>query len=110
MMSGDGRTALRFVQAFNRDFPSPAAYDPQHAEMAAGIALATFGRFADPATVLAAPDTVTAKPYLEAMRHYARGEADLRLGRRADVRAEAALVALPADAAGGGPFSTSAAV
>ncbi len=93
-MSGDGAAALQFVSMFNRDFPSPATYDPRQ-QIAAGQTYAALGRFAAPADVLAAPDTVAASPFLEAMRHYARGEADLRLGRPADARAEAALVAAP---------------
>ena len=98
MMAGDGDAAMKFVAAFNRDFPAPATYDPR-VEMAAADTYAALGRFAEPAKVLAAPDTVASHPYLEAMRHYARGEADLRLGRPADARAEAALVTAPPSAA-----------
>ncbi len=97
LMAGDAAAALRFVAAFNRDFPSPATYDPR-TEMAAGQTYAALGRVAPPETVLAAPDSVAAQPFLEAMRHYARGEADLRLGQPAQARAEAALVAMPASA------------
>src|SRR6185437_2385099 len=94
MMAGDGSAALKFVAAFNRDFPAPATYDPRAEQVAADV-YAALGRFAAPATVLAAPDTVAGHAYLEAMRHYARGEAALRLGRPADARAEAALVVAP---------------
>jgi tetratricopeptide (TPR) repeat protein len=94
MMAGDAAAGLQLVSAFNRDFPSPAAYDPRQ-QIAAGQIYAALGRFAAPADVLAAPDTVAASPFLEAMRHYARGEAYLRLGRPGDARTEAALVAAP---------------
>jgi len=109
MMSGDSAIALKLVRQFNRDFPSPATYDPQ-ALGAAADAYFALGRFEKPARVLAAPDTVATKPYLEAMRHYARGEAYLRLGRAGDARAEAVLVTLPADGSGGAPTSSRAAI
>jgi hypothetical protein len=94
MMAGDAPAALELVRQFNQDFPDPGAYDPR-AEGGAAQTLVAFGRFAEPGAVLAMPDTVAAKPYLEALRHYARGEADLRLGRAGDARAEAALTKLP---------------
>lgn len=107
MLSGDRRIALEFVRQFNRDFPSPSAYNPQ-AEGAAAKTLAAFGRFAPPRAVLEAPDTVSARPFLEAMRHYARAEAYLRLGRAERARAEAALIVL--DGPAGDATSTRAAV
>ncbi len=94
LIAGDRPAALRLVAAFNRDFPSPATYNSQ-AQSGAGEVYVALGRFAPPAAVLAAPDTVADRPYLEAMRHYARGEADLRLRRLGEARAEAALVAMP---------------
>lgn len=97
MMSGDGVLALEFVRRFNQDFPDPAAYDTR-AEMAGGMAWAAYGRFASPRRVLAAPDRVSARPLLEALRHYARGEADLRLGRSSAARKEAESVVVPGDA------------
>ena len=97
MMSGDGKLALEFVQRFNRDFPDPDHYEPR-AQMTAGMTYAAFGRFAPTDTVLAAPDVIPGDPFLEAMRHYARGEAFIRLGRASDAKAEAAEVSLPASA------------
>jgi hypothetical protein len=88
MMAGDAKLALWFVRQFNQDFPSPATYDP-HAAMAAGQTYAALGRFAPPEEILAAPDTVAANPLLEAMRRYARGEAEVRLGRADRARQEA---------------------
>ncbi|HEY1752764.1 MAG TPA: hypothetical protein VGG29_16015 [Caulobacteraceae bacterium] len=100
MMAGDAKLALWFVRQFNQDFPSPATYDPR-AAIAADAAYAALGRFAPPQAVLEAPDAPLGNPLLAAMRHYARGEAFVRLGRAADVRREsgaigAILEALPA--------------
>jgi hypothetical protein len=82
------------IRQFNQDFPSPATYDSQ-AESTAADVLQALGRIEDPVAVLAAPDAVASKPYLEAMRHFARGQATLRLGRVGDARLEAAQVTLP---------------
>lgn len=87
-MAGDSRVALRLVDQFNRDFPEPASYD-ERSKMAAAQAYAAFGRFAPPNEVLAAPDHVASQPFLEAMRHYARGEAFARLDNPGAVREEA---------------------
>ena len=88
LLSGDRRIALRLIDQFNRDFPDPAAYD-NHAEMTAGVVYAGFGRLAAPGDVLSAPQAPASKPFLVAMRHYARGEAFARRGNAAAVRAEA---------------------
>jgi len=88
MMAGDGRIALHMIAQFNRDFPDPATYD-NRSLMAAGLMYAGFGRFAPPHDVLAAPEAPASKPFLVAMRHYARGEAFARLGNAAAVRREA---------------------
>jgi tetratricopeptide (TPR) repeat protein len=94
VLAGDQAVAQDMIRRFNRDFPAPATYDSQ-AESAAAAVLEAVGRIEAPAAVLSAPDTEASRPYLEALRHYARGEADLRLGRLDDARAEAALVVLP---------------
>ena len=96
MLSGDRDIALKLVRQFDQDFPTPATYISRD-EGAAAQTLAAFGRFAEPRAVLAEPDAAPAKPFLEAMRHYARGEAYLRLGQADQARAEAALLALPAN-------------
>jgi tetratricopeptide (TPR) repeat protein len=87
MLSGDSRIALRLIDQFNRDFPNPASYDGR-AEMTAGLVYIGFGRLASPRDVLSAPQAPSSKPYLIAMRHYARGEAFARLGNVTAVRAE----------------------
>jgi len=92
MMSGDGAIALGLVRRFTQDFPAP--YDTG-AQYSAAVALEAFGRFAPAQSVLDAPDATAGKPFRAAMRHYARGEALLRLRRSGEARAEAALVTLP---------------
>jgi tetratricopeptide (TPR) repeat protein len=106
LMSGDGKAALELVRQFNEDFPAPANY-PSRVSGAAAQTYAALGRFAPPDQVMAAPDTVSANPFLEAMRHYARGEVELRLGRPAEARTEAALVAIPDKTAPGAKPSMS---
>ena len=97
MLSGDSSIALGLVRRFDQDFAGP--YDPQ-AQVSGAAALAAFGRFAPPQAVLDAPAPAAGAPLLAAMRHYARGEALLRLRRSDEARAEAtALVTLPANAA-----------
>lgn len=88
MMAGDSRIALHMIDQFNRDFPDPDRYD-NRSLMAAGLMYAGFGRFAPPNDVLAAPEAPASKPFLVAMRHYARGEAFARLGKAAAVHKEA---------------------
>ena len=109
MLSGDRRIALRLIDQFNRDFPDPATYD-NHTEMAAGLVYAGFGRMASPKDVLSAPPAPFSKPFLTAMRRYARGEAFARLGKAAAARAEAdrlgAFRESAAESAWGGMFST----
>jgi hypothetical protein len=99
MMSGDADIALKLVGQFDRDFPAADAYGSEHT---AAQAYYAFGRFAAPQAVLDARDPVGAKPFLVAMRHYARGEAYLRLGDTKDVRMEAARISLPTSWFGGG--------
>ena len=100
MMSGDADIALKLVGRFDRDFPAADAYGSEHT---AAQAYAAFGRFAAPQAVLEAREPVGAKPFLVAMRHYARGEAYLRLGDITNVRAEAARISLSPAWFGGGP-------
>lgn len=109
MMSGDSRIGLRLIDQFNRDFPDPAQYN-ERTEMTAGLVYAGFGRFAPASAVLSAPEPPAAKPFLGAMRHYARGEAFARLGDAAGVRAEAARLRTfhesAAEATWGGMFAS----
>jgi hypothetical protein len=96
MMDGDGAAARRFIAQFDHDFPTKDAATRSN-EATGGLVYAGLGRYADPAEALAAPDTVATDPFLEAMRHYARAEAYLRLRSLPALRTEAALVRLPGD-------------
>jgi tetratricopeptide (TPR) repeat protein len=99
LISGDRALALQFVRQFNADFPSPEGYEPW-VVMTAAHAYAALGRFAEPEQALAATAAPQPRPLLEAMRHYARAEAELRLARVADAQAEAAQIK-PFDGAAG---------
>lgn len=88
-MGGDGRMALDYAQRLDEAVPM---------EMAAAVVLAQpvkaapwFARaqFADPASVLAAPEPPDGVSYVTGAWRYARGEAQLRLGNAAGARAEA---------------------
>jgi tetratricopeptide (TPR) repeat protein len=108
MMAGDGGIVLRLVDQFNRDFPDPAAYSNLRLTVA-GLAYAAFGRFAPPNAVLAIPAAPASKPFLIAMRHYARGEAFARLGNATALRNEARETRLGSgkeNEASGGMFAT----
>ena len=95
----DGRAtraaALQLVSAFNRDFPSPAAYNPRQ-QIAAGQTYAALGRFAAPADGAGRAGHGGRQPV-------PRSDAPLRPRRGrtcgsaapGDARAEAALVAAP---------------
>ena len=111
MMAGDSRIVLRLIDQFNRDFPDPSAYGDRPL-MVAGLAYAAFGRFALPSAVLAAPAAPASKPFLIAMRHYARGEAFARLGEATALRREASEIRLGSGTAGEWPdmFSTTVAI
>jgi hypothetical protein len=57
-------------------------------EMTAGLVYVAFGRLAPTSEVLSAPEAPSSKPFLIAMRHYARGETFARLGNSVAVRHE----------------------
>jgi tetratricopeptide (TPR) repeat protein len=89
MMSGDVKTALALsdplvARAATRDEASVFM------QMVAGMGYFAEGRFAETARVLALPEPKL--PFVRAYWHYARGEAQARLGDAAGVRAEAAAI------------------
>lgn len=97
MMSGDAKTALALsdplvARAAQRDEGSVFA------QMVAGMGYFAEGRFADTAKVLALPEPKL--PFVRAYWHYARGEAQARLGNAAGVRAEAGLIPWTVDGKG----------
>jgi hypothetical protein len=88
-MAGDGRMALDYSQRLDDAVPI---------EMAQAVVLAQpvkaapwFARavFADPQSVLAAPEPPAGVSYVTGAWRYARGEAYIRQGRAAEARAEA---------------------
>src|SRR5262245_29272153 len=93
LMGGDGRMALDYADRLDAAVPM---------EMAAAVVLAQpvkaapwFARaqFADPASVLAAPEPPAGVSYVTGAWRYARGEAYLRMGDVAAARAEADAIA-----------------
>ena len=91
LMSGDAQDALALggpMIAAAAQHSKPSIY----IQMAAGTAYFAEGRFADPKRTLALPDPGAALPFMQAYWHYARGEAQARLGNANAVRAEAAAI------------------
>lgn len=91
LLSGDAKDAI----ALSGPFILAAAHypgAPAYAQMGGGTGYFAMGRYADPATVMAMPDPGSAVPFMQAYRHYARGEAMARIGNAAAVRAEAAQI------------------
>lgn len=92
LMSGDAKDALALsgpmLAAGPRDPHGPNPY----VQMAMGTAYAAEGRFAEPKDVLALPDPGDKLGFARGYWHYARGEAQARLGNAAGVRAELALI------------------
>ena len=91
LLSGDAKDAI----ALSGPFIVAAAHYPKapaFAQMGGGTGYFAMGRFADPEKVMAMPDPGSAVPFMQAYRHYARGEAMARTGNATAVRAEAALI------------------
>lgn len=89
LLSGDAKDAI----ALSTPFIMAAAHypgAPAFAQMGGGTGYFAIGRYADPAKVMAMPDPGSAVPFMQAYRHYARGEAMARIGDADAVRAEAA--------------------
>lgn len=91
LISGDASDALALSGPVLRMARSATKADPFR-QMVAGTAYFAEGRFADPAAVLALPEPAPALGFARGYRHYARGEADARLGDANAVRAEAAAI------------------
>lgn len=99
LISGDGASALTLADPMLAAMlrgPAQSGYGM----MAAGTAYAAEGRFATPAAVLALPDPGAQAPLARVFWHYARGEAQARLGNANAVRAEMAAIVLPPVASG----------
>ncbi|MEO7688080.1 MAG: hypothetical protein ABIS51_02255 [Sphingomonas sp.] len=92
LMSGDAKDAL----ALSAPMLAAGPHDPNgpnsFVQMAMGTAYAAQARFAEPKDVLALPDPGEKLAFARAYWHYARGEAQARLGNAAGVRTELALI------------------
>ena len=99
LMSGDGKDALALSAPMLAAGPgNPDATNP-FVQMAMGTAYAAQARFAEPKDVLALADPGEKLGFARAYWHYARGEAQARLGNAAGVRAELALIPMRLSAA-----------
>jgi tetratricopeptide (TPR) repeat protein len=97
MIAGDGASALALAG------PAIASADPKGNATPLGAAYAAEGRFADAAATAALADPGAAKPYVQGMWRYGRGEAAARAGDAAAVRVEAGQIARISAAPTGGP-------
>ncbi len=91
MMAGDARTALNLARPLVAHSAAREKAEP-FSQMLAAAGYFAMARFDDPAAVLALPEPKL--PYLQAARHYARGEALVWLRDLAGAKAE--LAAIPA--------------
>jgi len=92
LMSGDGKDALALSAPMLAAVPHDPNATGSFAQMAMGTAYAAQARFAEPKDVLALPDPGEKLGFARAYWHYARGEAQARLGNIAGIRAEMALI------------------
>ncbi|MEG3151669.1 hypothetical protein U1769_17385 [Sphingomonas sp. ZT3P38] len=92
LLSGDAKQALALSGPLLAAAPHQAEASNPFVQMAMGTAYAAQGRFADPQRVLALPDPGAKLGFARAYWHYARGEAQARLGNAAGVRAELARI------------------
>lgn len=92
LMSGDAADALALSAPLLAEGPTDPHGPNPFLQMAMGTAYAAEARFADPQQVLALPDPGDRLKFAQAYRHYARGEAQARLGNAAGIRAELARI------------------
>lgn len=91
LMNGDGRTALDMAEHFRTVYPLDK--DSGFGRISRASTMYAFGLHAPIGDVLALPEPPSVAAMEQAMRHYARGEALVRKGDVAGVRAEAAAIA-----------------
>ncbi|MGE5721014.1 MAG: hypothetical protein ACM3YM_01010 [Sphingomonadales bacterium] len=95
LISGDAKSALALSDPLvARVAAGKSPREGSFAQMVAGTAYFAEARFADPGKVLALPRPPARYPYAIAYWHYARGEAQARLGDARAVSAEAAAITL----------------
>lgn len=88
-MGGDGRMALDYANRLDEAVPMEMAQAVVLAQPVKAAPWFARAQFAPPETVLAAPEPPAGVAYVTGAWRYARGEAQLRLGRIAAARAEA---------------------
>lgn len=91
-MGGDGRMALDYADRLDQSIPMEMAQAVVLAQPVKAAPWFARGQFADPASVLAAPELPAGVSYVTGAWRYARGEAQLRLGNVEGARAEAAAI------------------
>ncbi|MBC7945247.1 MAG: hypothetical protein H7X91_08310 [Burkholderiales bacterium] len=74
-MAGDGKTAIAAAEKLARILPVEAAHNIPLIQPILAAPYFAHAQFSSPETVLALPDAADAPPYVQAMRHYARGVA-----------------------------------
>jgi tetratricopeptide (TPR) repeat protein len=110
LISGDAKSALELSDPLvARTVDAKANRHGSFGEMIAGMGFFAEARFADPAKVLELKRPAASFPFATAYWHYARGEAQARLGRAEAVRSEAAAMQEPAGKAPKDDFAYDAA-
>jgi tetratricopeptide (TPR) repeat protein len=110
LISGDSKNALALSDPLvAQTVDAKANHLGSFGEMVAGMGFFAEARFAEPAGVLALPKPAAVFPFASAYWHYARGEAQARLGRPDLVRAEAAAMVEPMGSAPKDDFAFDAA-
>jgi len=74
-MAGDGETAIAAAEKLARILPVEAAHDIPPLQPILAAPYFAHAQFSSPDTVIALPDAAGAPPFVQAMRHYARGVA-----------------------------------
>lgn len=88
-MGGDGRLALQYADKLDEAVPMEMAQAVVLAQPVKAAPWFARAQFADPQSVLAAPEPPAGVSYVTGAWRYARGEALIRLGRIAEARNEA---------------------
>ena len=92
LMAGDRDTALDMAAKLDAKLPLDMAAAVPFAQPIKAAPLYAWGEFADVETVLAIDDPGDELPFMQAVRHYARGIALARSGRASEARAEASAI------------------
>lgn len=93
LMAGDASTTLALAEKLDAKLPKEMAVAVPFAQPIKAAPYYAMAQFGAPEDVLALEDPGADVPFLQAMRHYARGEALARQGDAEGARAEAAAMA-----------------